>query len=176
MLNERQLQAVNQKKYMCFGIAKQSRYKSITVLLSIIFYISIIFQLSGITALAYFNPADPAGKSMYPSGVKEIDKFYYEAYPTSKKPVLKLNVPVYGLKHRGIEPGIYEAILTSDKKSILLFQSNKLKAQLPVTKIITLSQKCYIPKIDTQRLSSDQILIVYKIENFEIQSIVTVMK
>ena len=67
------------------------------------------------------------------SGTKEDDKAIYKmAYPSSIYPVLNLGYPIYDNLGNKLEPGHYEVALSVDKKYLLLIQSKKLVARIPV--------------------------------------------
>lgn len=67
------------------------------------------------------------------SGNQESDKTIYTmAYPSSIYPVLNLGFPIYDNMGDKINPGHYEVALSSDKKFLMLIQSKKLVAKVPV--------------------------------------------
>ena len=67
------------------------------------------------------------------SGTKEKDKTeYLYAYPSSVYPVLNLGYPIYDNLGNKIDPGHYEIALSIDKKYLLMIQSKKLIAKIPV--------------------------------------------
>ena len=57
------------------------------------------------------------------------------AYPSSIYPVLNLGYPIYDNLGNKIDPGHYEVALSVDKKYLLLIQSKKLIARVPVIKV-----------------------------------------
>lgn len=121
--------------------------------------------------LTYVNPADPSGNTMYPSGVKDCDKFYFNSPPAaSKTPNLVLSMPVYDAENKIIPPGIYETKLSQDTGQILLIQSQEIKAKLPIMQIATLDKTYLIPTVNVKKLSSKHILIILKMDNTEIFS------
>lgn len=120
---------------------------------------------------AFINPADFNERTTYPSGLKDIDNVYYQYHPATKNPILKLDMPINTSQDSSIEPGFYQAALSGDKKYILLYQISELKAQFPVSQIISLSQKCFIPTVTAERLNPNQIIIIYRADNTEVRSI-----
>lgn len=69
------------------------------------------------------------------SGAKEDDNVLYRmAYPASIYPVLNLGFPIYDNLGNKLDPGHYEVALSNDKKFLLLIQSKKLIARVPVIK------------------------------------------
>ena len=70
------------------------------------------------------------------SGTYEKDKPVYRmAYPSSIYPVLNLGYPIYDNIGNRLEPGHYEVALSTDKKFLLLIQSKKLVAKVPVIEV-----------------------------------------
>lgn len=73
---------------------------------------------------------------IYPSGLTE----YQEAivryqHSNLKEPTLKIPEYIYDYNGNYIEPGIYELALTDDKEFMLLIESHKLIAVIPVFKL-----------------------------------------
>ena len=67
------------------------------------------------------------------SGAKtEHDTIYKFAYPSSFYPILNLGYPIYDNIGNKLDPGHYEVALSFDKKYLLLIQSKKLVAKIPV--------------------------------------------
>lgn len=122
--------------------------------------------------LTFVNPADPSGKTMYPSGVKDCDNFYYQHPPyASKNPNLVLPYQVYDGENNLIQPGIYESIISTNSSLILLVQSGEIKARLPVSNVTNLPVKRFIPVIEAKKLSSGHVQVIYKVNDAEIYSI-----
>ena len=70
------------------------------------------------------------------SGTKTADNtIYLYAYPSSIYPVLNLGYPIYDNLGNKIDPGHYEVALSVDKKYLLLIQSKKLVAKVPVVSL-----------------------------------------
>ena len=67
------------------------------------------------------------------SGNKTEDNTIYKfAYPSSIYPILNLGYPIYDNIGNKIDPGHYEVALSFDKKYLLLIQSKRLAAKVPV--------------------------------------------
>ncbi len=88
----------------------------------------------------HIQPNDPY--TLFPhyreifSGTKEEDKIIYKmAYPSSIYPVLNLGYPIYDNLGNKLEPGHYEVALSVDRKYLLLIQSKKLVARIPVISV-----------------------------------------
>lgn len=70
------------------------------------------------------------------SGTMTADNtIYLYAYPSSVFPVLNLGYPIYDNLGNKIDPGHYEVALSVDKKYLLLIQSKKLLAKIPVIEL-----------------------------------------
>jgi hypothetical protein len=119
----------------------------------------------------FINPADSAGGTMYPSGIKECDKLHYNFPPEATKAAnLVLSMPVYDGNNILVPPGIYEAIIVNNNNEIILMQSNEIKGKLPVGQTVKMPQKCYIPTISAKKLSPNHILVIYKNDDIEAYS------
>ena len=67
------------------------------------------------------------------SGAKTEDNAVYKfAYPSSFYPILNLGYPIYDNLGNKLDPGHYEVALSFDKKYLLLIQSKRLIAKIPV--------------------------------------------
>ncbi len=72
----------------------------------------------------------------YPSGVLEGDSTLYKfAYPSTDNPVVRTAFTLYDNDGNSIAPGFYEVALTNDRKFLVLIQSRKILASVPVVKI-----------------------------------------
>lgn len=73
---------------------------------------------------------------IYPSGLNEnqssIDRYRHSSL---KEPVLKLADYIYDYNGNYIAPGMYELALSDDKEFLLLIESHKLIAVIPVFKL-----------------------------------------
>ena len=84
-----------------------------------------ITELLLIAATGVINPMDMSGHSMYPSGVKECDKYPQFPYPTSKLAKLTLPHPILSDNGEVINSGHYLVGLSVSKNSILVFDGRK---------------------------------------------------
>ena len=76
------------------------------------------------------------GPEAYPAGIKDYDKGFVKYGPASSgQPNLVLPDPIYDLDGNVILPGYYELALSYDRKMLILSQSGKAAAVIPVIKI-----------------------------------------
>lgn len=72
----------------------------------------------------------------YPSGIKEGDKPVYRyATKTSDFPYLIIVDPIFDNDRNFIAPGYYGLMLSDDRKFLMLIQSEKIIATIPVFKL-----------------------------------------
>lgn len=121
-----------------------------------------------IILLSFINPADPTGKTMYPSGIKDVDNFVFSAPPSSKYPDLVLSMPIYDEENTQVQPGIYEVRLSENKDKILLLQSLEIKAKFPIVQAVKLEKKCLVPTVSFKTMGANQAFIIYKYDDIEI--------
>ena len=84
-----------------------------------------ITELVLIAAAGIINPMDMSGNYMYPSGVKECDKYPRFAPPKSKLATLTLPQPILSATGEIIPSGHYLAALSVSKNEILVFEGRK---------------------------------------------------
>ena len=77
----------------------------------------------------------PHYREIFSGTYEEDNPVYRMAYPSSIYPVLNLGYPIYDNLGNKIDPGHYEVALSVDKKYLLLIQSKKLIARVPVIKV-----------------------------------------
>jgi len=78
----------------------------------------------------------PRGANIYNAGIKDGDKGYIRyAHPSSKSPNLMIVNPVYDDDDNVILPGYYELVLSEDRTMLILAQSDKIVATIPVFKV-----------------------------------------
>ena len=93
-----------------------------------------ITELILIAATGIINPMDMSGNTMYPSGVKEIDKYPRFAPPASKLAKLALPQPILSNEGEIINSGHYLAALSVSKNCILVFEGRKELFTLSIDK------------------------------------------
>lgn len=78
----------------------------------------------------------PRGPNVYPSGLKDADKGYVKyGPPSSDQPSLLISELLMDDDGNTIAPGYYELALSADRQTLLLTQSQKLIATIPVFKV-----------------------------------------
>lgn len=84
-----------------------------------------ISELLLIASLGIINPMDMTGHKMYPSGVKECDKYPRFAPPASKLAKLTLPQDIWADNGEIIKSGHYLVGLSVSKNELLLFEGHK---------------------------------------------------
>lgn len=101
-----------------------------------------------IAAAGIYDPMDMSGHLMYPSGVKECDKYYNYAPPKSKNASFVSALDFYDDENDLLEAGFYLAKLSEDKTKILLFQNGRYVAVFNVLELKDLKENLTIPYIN----------------------------
>ena len=115
------------------------------------------------------RPELPVPESHYPSGVNDADKIYPSDKPSKQYPHLNLDITAYDPEFNKIEPGIY-SVEYSPEYNMLLIGSGRNIIKSPVFQVILLSQKVHIPSANVAFTKDNKVFIIYKKENFEVQS------
>ncbi len=89
-------------------------------------------ELLLIASSGVINPMDMSDFEMYPSGVKECDKYPRYAPPASKLATLTLPHPILSGDGRIIQSGHYLAALSVSKNEILVFEGRTELFTLPI--------------------------------------------
>jgi hypothetical protein len=116
------------------------------------------------TALAFANPADPSGKTMYPSGAKDIDGFIFSAPPISAAPLLTIGSSIKLDDGYTIQPGNYCVKPSDDENNILITQGHEIICICQVTENTIVSDFAATPIVKITPVGDDLIL-TYQIEN-----------
>lgn len=83
------------------------------------------------------SPLDFYKQPVYKSGLIDDEKsIYTHGYTGSKHPTLALPYNLTDNEGNSIPAGFYEIVLSENKKFLLFIESNKLKAKIPVFKLI----------------------------------------
>ena len=78
----------------------------------------------------------PRGANTYPAGISDSDKaFVRYAAKSTDQPNLIIATPIYDDDGNAIMPGYYELILSGDRQTLILAQSQTIVATIPVFKI-----------------------------------------
>ena len=106
-----------------------------------------------IAAAGIIDPMDMSGNYMYPSGVKECDKYPMYAPPKTNLAILTLPRDIYDSEGNIIKSGHYLISLSVSMDRILLFEGTKAIYTIPV-KVIDYSEK-YL-KIETAEFYEEE--------------------
>ena len=109
-----------------------------------------ITELFLIAAAGIINPMDMSGNLMYPSGVKECDKYYNYAPPKSSAATFVSSLDFYDDEGDLLEAGFYLAKISEDKKKILLFQNGKYVAVFNILELKELKEELKISYINLE--------------------------
>lgn len=132
-----------------------------------------LIELLATLVISLTNPADPTGKTIYPSGLHDCDGGFTLA-PASEYPVLKVTVSIIGKNGTIVNPGMYQAVLRN--KEIILIEEGHVIAVLPVIVEKKLSQMCIIPEATETTLDQDYVQINLKQNQVEAESIVRISR
>jgi len=112
-----------------------------------------ITELLLIATAGIINPMDMSGNYMYPSGVKECDKYPRYAPPASKLASLALPVAVVSDDGDIINSGHYLAGLSVGRGEILVFDGRKEILSAPISETMILEKE--LKKSTAEFYSSD---------------------
>lgn len=111
-------------------------------------------------------PQIPIQKEYYPSGVKEVDKYYSTDLPSKTFPLLKIETAAYDAEFNKLESGIYSIVYSPEQNALLIGDAeNILKAQV-IQKIKT--KTAQIPSARVVLGDNNRIFVIYKNKNLEI--------
>ncbi|MCM1265712.1 MAG: hypothetical protein NC200_05890 [Candidatus Gastranaerophilales bacterium] len=92
---------------------------------------------------------------VYPSGQMENqDAIIRYRHSNLKEPILKLVDYIYDYNGNYIEPGMYELALSDDKEFLLLIESHKLIAVIPVFKLA--QNEAEVQRIQEQKMEHNK--------------------
>ena len=126
-------------------------------------------MITSILIATFWKPELPVQDSIYPSGNKDADKAYATDKPAKQYPLLNLDVTAYDSEFNKIEPGFY-SVEYSPEFNMLLIGNGRNIIKSPVSQVIKLNQKVYIPSAKVSFIKDNKIFIIYKNENLEVQS------
>ena len=108
--------------------------------------------------IALQNPADFSGKTMYPSGIKEIDGKVFGDYVQTTN--LMITIP----ETKKIPSGYYNAIITDDKKFLYISQNKGIGYFLPIIKNNILKKLNEFKSIELSEVNGVKIIIYKDLE------------
>jgi len=130
----------------------------------------LIEALTAFIILSFINPADPSGKSIYPSGLKDCDTNFFNAPPASIYPVVKIYLPLEDEEGNIINRGIYSAVYLEDSNQIKLMEGIKTIALLNVKYSKLLFEPHSVDSARIESLSENKVLFIYIKDNKELYS------
>ena len=116
------------------------------------------------TALAFAKPADPSGKTMYPSGAKDVDNVIFPAPPISVYPLLIIGSPIYLRDGSAIFPGNYCVKPSIDESQILIIQGADIFCECRVVENTIVSDFMAKPIVKINTVGQ-KLILTYQIEN-----------
>ena len=116
-----------------------------------------------------WDPRVPVQELAYPSGVREMDKFYETDKPSKDYPLFKFDMTAYDSAFNKLEPGIYP-VEYSPQENMLLIDRGDVIVRSPVFQVIQTKQKVYLPSVEVAFVKNKKVFIIYKNENLEVQS------
>ena len=105
-----------------------------------------------IAAAGIIDPMDMSGHQMYPSGVKECDKYPRYPYPTSKLAKLSVGHRIISADGSIIKGGHYLVSLSISKNEIIFFEGEKAIYTLKVSSLEVMDKPV---RISTAEFVSD---------------------
>ena len=123
-------------------------------------------ELLLIAVAGVIDPMDMSGHQMYPSGVKEVDKYPLYPYPQSKLAKLSIGQDILSANGKIIKSGHYLIGLSISKKEILIFEGTKELYTLKVSSLKTMDKPL---KFATSKFYTDnngECFIVLKQDNY----------
>ncbi|MFA6989673.1 MAG: hypothetical protein WC197_06355 [Candidatus Gastranaerophilaceae bacterium] len=129
-----------------------------------------IINLATCCMLAFLNPADPSGKTIYPSGIKDADSKIFSAPKSTKLPILTLSVNIKDKNENIVPPGFYKASISQDDKYILLFQNNYIAGVLKINNLKHLDKNVAMNSVVVKFYNKKSVLIIVKQDNKEAES------
>jgi hypothetical protein len=97
-------------------------------------------MITGILIASSVSPIEkllaPRGSNVYPSGIHANDNSLVRYAPkSSDQPNIIITDPIYDGEGNSIVPGFYELTLAADRDKLILSQSEKIVAIIPVFKV-----------------------------------------
>lgn len=115
-------------------------------------------------SLAFLNPADPSGTSIYPSGIKDDGDYIYSAPPAATYPLLELCAPIKLFNGTTLPEGIYSVKPSTDEKNLFLTQGHDNILAIPIVENIIIKDYKAIPCIN-MKTENGKVIFTYQIEN-----------
>ena len=123
-------------------------------------------ELVLIAAIGVYNPMDMSGHSMYPSGVKEADK--YPKYPLKTSKMAQLTLPrnIIASDGRLIKSGHYLATFSISHREILIFEGEKEIYTLKINSEEILEKSRKLPEAKFYTLDNGESFIILTVGKY----------
>ncbi len=119
-----------------------------------------ITEILLIAAIGIYNPMDMSGHMMYPSGVKEADKYPRFAPPASKLASLTLPRDIMDKNNKIIKSGHYLAGISISRQEILIFEADKEIFSIEITETKILEQALKINTAEFHTYNNGESFII----------------
>lgn len=123
--------------------------------------------------IAFLNPADPSGTTIYPSGIKDDGDYVYSAPPVANYPLINIIDPIIFTQGKILPVGIFAVKPSQDEKTLLFIEGYDVVAELPIVENIIVSDYASTPVI-TMETRLDKIVFTYQIENILKKAIIPI--
>lgn len=127
------------------------------------------------TSLAFANPADPSGKTMYPSGAKETDNIIFSAPPVSLYPLLTIGSPIKLQDGYSIPPGNYCVKPSIDETQILIIQGSDVFCECQIIENTIVNDFMAKPRVKIAK-EDKKLILTYQIENILKKAVIPISK
>ena len=125
-----------------------------------------IAELILIAAIGIYDPMDMSGHEMYPSGVKEVDKYPKYAPKTTKMAQLTLPRNIIAKDGRIILSGHYLATFAISRREILIFDGENEIYTLNVCEEKILPRKMKLPEARFYTYNNGEAFIILTIGKY----------
>jgi len=132
-----------------------------------------ISEIIFIATAGIIDPMDMSGNYMYPSGVKECDKYPMYAPPQSKLAKLALPQDILADDGRVIQAGHYLVGLSVSKNTLLFFEGTKAVFEAKITETEILEMPAKLSTAEFNRTNDGQSQITFVQGKFKAKANVT---
>jgi hypothetical protein len=121
-----------------------------------------ILNLFACFFLAFINPADPSGTTMYPGGISDEGKRIFGAPESTKLPILTLCFNIKDKNEKIVPAGFYKVSISQDGNYILFFQNNYIAGVFKVRNVKDLNADVPINSAVVKKYTADSVLITVR--------------
>lgn len=122
--------------------------------------------------LAFLNTGDPTGNTMYGSGIKDCDQAYYSVIKATPYAVLRTPYSFYTPDGEMVYSGMYDCIYDLENNKLVLRQSNKVYARLPIISYKKFESFVKVPKTEIDDMQNNYYQITLRQDDYEVTSVV----